>query len=111
MPFSPLYSESEAILSKKFSVRLTGLDCSYGNIFIAVSVKASDVNTSRFLRKDTLGEISETSFRFWFRCAGFLGVLRGVFSYFNCCDLKVITTTITFRCREESKSTWINGKL
>ena len=51
-----------------------------------------------------------SSFRFWFRCARTLGVLRGVFSYFNCCDLKYyITTTITsFSCREECKSTWIN---
>ena len=50
-----------------------------------------------------------SSFRFWFRFAGTLGVLKGVFSYLNCCDVKCyITTSITFPCREESKSTWIN---
>ena len=45
-------------------------------------------------------------FRFWFRCAGTLGVLRGAFSHFDCCDLKYyITATTTFPCREESKYT------
>ena len=34
IPFSPLFFESEAILSKKFSFRLPGLECSYGKIFI-----------------------------------------------------------------------------
>ena len=50
-----------------------------------------------------------SSFRFWFRCAGTLGVSKGLFSYFSCCDLKYyMTTTITFPVREENKSTWIN---
>ena len=51
-----------------------------------------------------------SSFRF--RSAGTLGVLGGVyyiFSYLNRGDLKYyITSAITFPCREESKSAWIN---
>ena len=44
-----------------------------------------------------------------FGCAGTFGVLRDVFSYLKCFYLKYyITTTITFPCLEEIKSSWIN---
>ena len=40
MPFPPLCCESKAILSKKFSFRIPGLECSYGKIFRPVSARS-----------------------------------------------------------------------
>ena len=64
IPFPPLCCESKAILSKKFSFRIPGLECSYGKIFPAgfheISLPASDMNTSIFLRmEEWRSEISE----------------------------------------------------
>ena len=40
MPFPLLCCESKAILSKKFSFRIPGLECSYGKIFRPVSARS-----------------------------------------------------------------------